>query len=90
MFGIPMIGDDICGFHGNTTIKLCARWIQLSSLYPFSRNHNHKEFEDHQFHNMGPLIINTARKAFKFRYSILKYYYGLFLAKVRSVVMLVF
>ena len=85
MFGIPMIGDDICGFFGNTTEILCARWIQLSSLYPFTRNHNHKEFADHQFHNLGPMIINLARKAFKFKYSILKYYYSLFLEKVKNI-----
>ena len=82
MFGIPMIGDDICGFFGETNENLCARWIQLSSLYPFARNHNHKEFKDHQFHNMGERIILIARKAFKFRYSMLKYYYSLFLQKV--------
>lgn len=40
MFGIPLVGPDTCGFNGDSDQDLCYRWTQLSTWYPFSRNHS--------------------------------------------------
>ena len=44
---------------GNTSVELCARWMQLGSLYPFSRNH-HDPYSQPQEPYMYALRISFA------------------------------
>lgn len=40
MFGIHHVGADVCGFFGSArNDKLCAKWSQLATFYPFARFH---------------------------------------------------
>lgn len=78
VFGIPMAGSDICGFADDTTEELCARWMQLGSFYPFMRNHNQLGTIAQEPYALGPTVMETSRAALLFRYSMLKFYYSLF------------
>ncbi|XP_064651358.1 lysosomal alpha-glucosidase-like isoform X1 [Lineus longissimus] len=79
MFGIPMVGADICGFMGSTTAELCARWMQLGAFYPFMRNHNTKGAPDQDPANPSfPKSAQDAmRDAITLRYTLLPTLYSL-------------
>ena len=81
LFGIPMVGADICGFMGQTTPELCSRWMQLGTLYTFSRNHHQNDNSFQEPYNLGPTTLETSRIALQLRYSLLKYFYSLFVIK---------
>ncbi len=81
LFGIPMSGTDVCGFMGKTNEKLCSKWYQIGSLFPFFRAHRHLEYTDTDIFSMGEILYETSKNSILFRYKILKYYYSIFIRK---------
>jgi len=77
IFGIPMVGADICGFNNPADEKLCCRWMQLGSFYPFARNHNGIRFKSQEPYT-SKLLCEVSRKALNMRYELIPYWYTLF------------
>eukprot|EP01022_Parablepharisma_sp_SALTPOND_P027678 TRINITY_DN6732_c0_g1_i1.p1 TRINITY_DN6732_c0_g1~~TRINITY_DN6732_c0_g1_i1.p1 ORF type:complete len:929 (+),score=74.82 TRINITY_DN6732_c0_g1_i1:46-2787(+) len=71
LFGIPHIGADICGFFGDASKELCARWLQLGAFYPFSRSHHGGTGQEP--YSYGEDVARTSRNALRQRYGILRY-----------------
>lgn len=86
MFGIPHTGADVCGFFQNPDSnvtddeqkEICARWYQLSTFYPFARNHRDMDNGRGGF-NTEPYNLDGDWKTMAIDSIKLRYKYVLFM-----------
>ena len=82
IMGLHFHGSDICGFMGNTTPELCARWYVTGAFYPFSRNHNNLYRDGQEPWNFiteryesSTTYFDIIKMAMQTKLHLIRYYY---------------
>ncbi|TYZ65007.1 hypothetical protein PybrP1_004105 [[Pythium] brassicae (nom. inval.)] len=78
LFGIPLVGPNVCGYEGDASKELCVRWHQAASFFPLVRNHARKHTLSQTPVDFDPEAVNLIRDALLRRYRYLPYMYTLF------------
>jgi len=73
--GVAFTGPDTGGFSGGPSPELFARWMQLSSFFPFFRVHSVLGSPDQEPWAFGDEVEAIARAAIEQRYRLLPYLY---------------
>jgi alpha-glucosidase len=76
--GVPFTGNDIGGFHYDSSPQLYARWIALGAFSPFFRGHSMVNTGDSEPWSYGEGVEEIARNYINLRYSFLPYLYSVF------------
>lgn len=76
--GVGFCGADIGGLLGRPSAELYARWIQLGSLYPFSRTHSQGIWGRQEPYSFGAAVEGISKDYISMRMRLLAYLYGLF------------
>lgn len=76
LFGVPMVGADICGFYFETVEELCQRWSQVGAFYPFARSHSDIHTGPQEIY-LWKSVTDAASSVFSWRYRLLPFFYTL-------------
>lgn len=78
LFGIPLVGADVCGFYDDAQEELCLRWTQLGIFYPLFRNNNAIDSTAQDPSAFSEEFQAVVRRALRVRYELLPFLYTLF------------
>jgi len=76
--GISFVGVDVPGFFGDPDDELYVLFYQLGMTLPFFRAHGHVKSYAREPYLQTLEVLNLARDAIKFRYSLIHYLYTAF------------